>query len=286
MRLRFALIAAIAALVAAAPACAETKTAFWAGGQFVGGAVDPTKAPAESYWAPRDTSAYTPELWRALERDHVPLFLGIFYKRDFGPVPEGMPHRSDGLAIAREAQRRHIPVTAWLNVPYTDGLWANEHNAREMQDSIRWLARWKRRHHIRLAGAVLDVEPSIEDTKLLFEALRDDRTKLPDFVAKAVDPRAHCQAVAEYDDLVQIAWRNHIGVSMATYPMALDDSADSLGALQDALDIAALPPRGWSAGDFFAYRSLFHDLLGQDPGPGIVASYWQSAQQQMGARAG
>jgi hypothetical protein len=80
---------------------------FWAGEEFKGGGFDYRRP--RSYWNERDTSAYTKELWSVLAAERVPLGLHLRYMRDFGPVPSGLPERSDGLKLVQEANRRGVP---------------------------------------------------------------------------------------------------------------------------------------------------------------------------------
>ena len=121
----------------------------------------------QTYWLPRDTHELTPAVWSVLAQYHSPLYLALDYKRDFGPIPPGEPHRSDGLRLIEEANRRDVPVVAWLLMPYADGLWSNQANARESATATLTLFRWAHQHHLKLRGVVLDQEMSYQTTTQL-----------------------------------------------------------------------------------------------------------------------
>ena len=134
-----------------------TTIGFWAGEAVPGTDWD---SPG-TYWKRRDLHAYTPYLWRVLRQNQIPLYFNLRYRRDFGPVPPGKPHRRDGLKIIRKANRLGVPVWAWVLIPYSDGYWAWEGAAAEQFAATKALVGWARKKHVQLRGVALDPEPRV-----------------------------------------------------------------------------------------------------------------------------
>ena len=277
------ILAAVAALtlLSSQPAAAEGKTTigFWAGEAVPGTNWD---EPA-TYWNRRDTSFYTPQLWSVLQENRIPLYFNLRYRRDFGPVPPGMPHRRDGLAIVRKANRLGVPVWAWILVPYTSGYWSWEGAAVEHFDAVKALVRWERAKHVQLRGVVLDPEPQLNTPFETTVALMGTGTgtDLPSLLQNTINPAGQCAAWQEYARLARWTRRHRIPLVAAPAPLALDDIADGRLALQDAAGFI-VPNVRWHRLFFQAYRSVFSYYLGHDPGPGIVSSYLHSSRRAFG----
>lgn len=269
------------ALLSSQPTLAQGKTriGFWAGEAVPG----TDWSEPDTYWNRRDTSAYTPALWSVLARNRIPLYFNLRYRRDFGPVPPGQPHRSDGLAIVRRANRLGVPVWGWVLVPFTEGYWSWEGAAAEHLDAVKALARWEKAKHVRLRGIVLDPEPQLNTPFETTAALMGggDDTTLPSLLERTIDPAGQCAAWREYTRIARWARRHRILLAAAPAPLALDDIADGRLALQDAAGFV-VPNAHWQALFFQAYRSVFSYYLGKDPGPGIVSSYLRSARSEFG----
>jgi hypothetical protein len=261
------------------PAQAKTTIGFWAGEAVPGTNWD----EPHTYWNRRDTSHYTPYLWSVLRENRIPLYFNLRYRRDFGPVPPGMPHRKDGLAIIRKANRLGVPVWAWILVPYTSGYWSWEGAAVEHFDAVKALVRWEREKHVRLRGVVLDPEPQLNTPFETTVALMGTGTgtDLPSLLQRTIDPAGQCAAWQEYARLARWTRRHRIPLVAAPAPLALDDIADGRLALQDAAGFI-VPNVGWHKLFFQAYRSVFSYYLGHDPGPSIVSSYLYSSRREFG----
>jgi len=254
-----------------------TRVAFWAGEAIPG--TDWTN-PA-TYWNRRDTRPYTPRLWRVLRRHRIPLYLGLRYRRDFGPVPAGRPRRGDGLRLLRRANRHGVPVWGWILVPYTEGYWAWEGAADEHFDAVRALVRRARAKRLRLRGVVLDPEPPLLTPFERQAAIMSGGAGLAPLWDGAIDPARQCRAWRGYARIQRWAERRAVRIATAPSPLALDDAADGRLALQDAAEFV-VPKVPWHRVFFQAYRSVFAYYAGRDPGPGIVSSYFRSAQREFG----
>lgn len=294
-RVRIA-VAAVAALALLAPSSAPaqgrgavghkkavskrgTRIAFWAGEAVPGTDWD---SPG-TYWKRRDLHAYTPYLWRVLQQNQIPLYFNLRYKRDFGPVPPGKPHRRDGLKIIRRANRLGVPVWAWVLIPYSDGYWAWEGATAEQFAATRALVGWARRKHVQLRGVVLDPEPRVRtpfETAASIVGGGSDAT-LSTLFQQSIDPPGQCAAWHGYARLVHWAKRHNVKIAAAPAPAALDDLKNGSLALQDATGFI-LPNAPWDELYFQAYRSVFAYHAGRDPGPGIVSSYLRSARHEFG----
>ena len=255
------------------------RIGFWAGESIPGtnwGAPD-------TYWNKRSTRLYTPYMWEVLRRHRIPLYLNLRYRRDFGPVPEGMPHRKDGLAIARKANRMGVPVWGWVLVPFTDGYWAWNGSAAEQFDAVEGLVRWARKKRVRLRGLVIDPEPPANPSPGPFAAFLRGGSEptLPGLFQQAIDPAGQCAAWYTYEHMARWAKSHRIALAAAPLAVALDDLADGRLALQDAAEFS-VPAAPWHALFFQAYRTVFAYHGGSDPGSGIVSSYFRSARRAFG----
>lgn len=276
---------AIALLVvcpAPGSAPAATRVGFWAGEEFAG-APSGYDATGATYWKRRDTRAFTPELWRVLAAERVPLYLHLRYRRDFGPPPEGERRRRDALPLLRRAERLGIPVWAWIVVPYGRGYWSWEGNAAVTRRALASFRGWARRNALRFRGVAIDSEPSVQETVQLYGAFGGSGDLFA-YLDQTVDPARQCLAIDAYRRLIDWARGRGVRVVAAAYPPVLDDLPDGSIALQDALDVVTLPPESWSTVYFMAYRSLYAQLFGADPGSGLVSSYFRSAAEALGPR--
>ncbi len=259
---------------------AETTVGFWAGEAVPGTDWD----SPDTYWKRRDTHFYTPRLWRVLRRDRVPLYFNLRYRRDFGPIPPGKPHRHDALKIIRTANRLGVPVWGWVLVPFSDGYWAWEGAAAEQFKAVKALVHWARKKRVRLEGLALDPEPRLrtpfESTAAIMGG--SGGGAFSSVFQPTIDPARQCAAWRGYARIPRWAKRHDVRVVAAPMPAALDDIADGSLALQDAADFV-LPVAAWDDLYFQAYRSVFAYYSGHDPGPGIVSSYFRSAQRAYGS---
>jgi hypothetical protein len=258
----------------------ETTIGFWAGEAVPG----TDWGSPDTYWKRRDLHAYIPYLWRVLRRNQIPLYFNLRYKRDFGPVPPGKPHRHDALKIIRTANRLGVPVWGWVLIPYTDGYWAWEGAAAEQFAASKTLIHWAREKHVRLRGLALDPEPRVHaplETATAATIMGGGSAALASLFQQAIDPVGQCVAWRGYARIVRWAGRHKIDIAAAPMPAALDDLGDGRLALQDATGFI-VPNAPWDDLFFQAYRSVFAYHSGHDPGPGIVSSYLRSARREFG----
>jgi hypothetical protein len=257
-----------------------TTIGFWAGEAVPGTDWD----LPETYWNRRDTHFYTPQLWRILGRNRIPLYFNLRYQRDFGPVPPGAPRRHDALKIIRTANRLGVPVWGWVLIPYTAGYWAWEGAAAEQFKAVKALARWARAKRVRLRGMALDPEPPIRTPFEKTAAIMGGGSEatLSSFFQQAIDPVGQCSAWRGYARIAHWSQRHGIDIAAAPMPAALDDLGDGRLALQDATGFI-VPDAPWDELYFQAYRSVFAYYSGDDPGPGIVSSYLRSARREYGS---
>jgi hypothetical protein len=266
-----------------APGHAQAKTTvgFWAGEAVYG---SNAKSPG-TYWNRRDTRPYTPALWSVLSRNHIPLYFNLRYRRDFGPVPPGKPHRTDGLEIVREANRLGVPVWGWVLIPYSEGYWAWEGVGAEELRAVKSLLRWTRVKGVRLRGMVLDPEPPINtpfDAKAAILGGGVDSV-FSSLLSQTIDPARQCSAWNRYRHISEWARRHHVTLSAAPSPVALDDLDDGSLALQDASEFI-VPKAHWHELFFQIYRSAFSYYGGRKPGSGLVSSYLRSAHRWFGRK--
>ncbi len=257
-----------------------TTIGFWAGEAVPGTDWD----DPDTYWNPRGVRAYTPRLWRILRRHRIPLYFNLRYRRDFGTIPPGKPRRTDALKIIRKANRLGVPVWGWILVPYTAGYWAWEGAAKEHVNAVKALLKWTREKRVRLQGMALDPEPRLrtpfESTAAIMGG--SGGASFSTFFPPTINPLAQCAAWRTYARIPRWAQQRGIKVTAAPMPAALDDIGNGSTALQDAAGFV-LPPAPWHELFFQTYRSVFAYYSGHDPGSGIIASYYRSAQREFGS---
>jgi hypothetical protein len=249
------------------------RVGFWAG-QNVGlcGANDPTSCP-------RDTSNYTAAAWDALEQNNGFLAFDLVYTSDFGPTVAGVNRRTDAIPVVQEANRRGVPIDAWITVPLSKGLFANENNAATVQDAVKSFHYWARDNNLHFDQAVLDLEFPAGYQAISDALTTGDPSGLEAIMHANLDPSHQCEAAATYRDT--ITWAHQHGLKLSGTPIlfAADDIKDGNTALQDGLDLTAFPPFGYDELYLQAYRAF-----GVDLGSGAVASYFDDMQHYFGVR--
>jgi hypothetical protein len=272
-------VLAMAALTdAAAPATsapaepAPPRVGWWAGQNVGLCGQDPLSCP-------RDTSIYTPAVWDALVAGNGFLGFDLVYHSDFGPVQSGVGRRTDAIPVIREANRRGVPINAWLTVPLSKGTFANENNALEVQRAVKDFATWAHVNDLDFGKAVLDLEFPAGYQPIHDALLSGDPTGVQALMQGQFDPSHQCAAAATYK--ATIAWAHAHGLRISGSPVlfALDDLQNGNQALQDGLDMAPLPPSGYDDIYLQAYRAF-----GVDLGSGLVAAYYREMQQTFGAK--
>lgn len=271
-----------AADVSAASAAKGIEVGFWAGEERLDDGGQPAPIDGDAYWAPRDLSQFTPELWDVLERNETPVYFNMRYMRDFGPVPEGRGPYNELLPIMQEANARGVPIWGWVTVPPDDGYFAHEGGAAIQQEAIASAEDWMAANGVAVAGYVVDVEPPARIISDLREVQAGNFLGLFEIYADAINPAKQRQGWDDYVALVDWAHARGLKVAATAPPFAIDDNNDGTMALQDATDVI-LPPADWDGVFIQAYRNEL-DMFG-DPGPGIVHSYFTSARHQYGSAA-
>jgi len=262
-----------------ASASQDIEVGFWAGEERLNDGGQPAPIDGDAYWAPRDLTQFTPELWDVLESHKVPIYFNIRYMRDFGPVPPDQGPYNEILPIFQEANARGVPIWGWVTVPPDEGYFAWEGGAAIQKEALVSAQDWMTANGVTAAGYVLDVEPPAHIITKLREVQGGNILALLEIYQEAIDPAKQSQGWRDYVALVD--WAHSQGLKLAaTAPnFVLDDNNDGTMGLQDATDVI-LPHADWDGVFIQAYRNEL-DLFG-DPGPGIVNSYFTSARHQYG----
>ena len=255
----------------------ESRVGFWAGEDFPG---TDWKSPA-TYWNRRATRLYTPHLWSVLRRYRVPLYFNLRYRRDFGPVPSGIPHPSEALRLVRTANRHDVPIWGWVLIPFSSGYWAWEGAANDELKAVKALVRWTEMKRLRLQGLVLDIEPPLNFPFQSAAATMGGDGGFPALLGQTIGPGTQCASWRRYLRIVRWAGQHDVAVSASPIAAALDDIEDHRLALQDVSEFV-LPSAPWNELFFQAYRSVFAYYSGHDPGSGIISSYFATARRAFG----
>jgi hypothetical protein len=230
-------------------------------------------APTEvGFWAQQNAALSNPEILDVLRETGAAIYLLLEYKTDYGPGAT----RTFARDVTREANRRGIPVNAWITVPAQNGIFAHENNAELIQRAVEDLPGWAIEQGLKFREVTLDLEFPIGN-QAVFDALSGDPSALEDSMRPNIDPVHQCQAVATYRDTISWAHVRGIPVTGSPAPFFLDDLSDGHIALQDALDGVAFPPLGYDALYLQAYRTY------SNAGPGYVAQFYRDMQARFGA---
>jgi hypothetical protein len=243
LRSRVAGLAALLTLVALAPGAvgSESRQAApgWVPGAQVGFWTGQNTAScnnSDPTTCPRDLSAYTPAVWRALRRGHGALYFDLAYTVDFGPGAT----RTDALPIIREANRLGIAVKAWFTAPLAHGTYANEDNADFEYDAVRAFDRWRATEHVEIPEVVFDLEFPLGD-------------QMPE--KAPIDPAHQCAAVRTYARTISWAHDHGLVISGTPMPFLLDDLDNGDMALADAIDAGPLLPHAYDHVYLQTYRT-------------------------------
>jgi hypothetical protein len=259
---------------------AHAEVGFWAGEDVH----NPKHEPLDrTYWNGADATAMTAQVWNVLATNHVPLYFHLRYERDFGPVPRGHTRHLAALHLVQHANRLHVPVIAWLVVPFTNGYWAYEGNAAIQQRALEAWQQWTQQHHLHFREVVLDLEFSYQGLQKFLGGLAGRPDQLAAFMQHNIDPAGQCTAMRDYRNIIDWAHARGVRITGTPVPFALDDLDDNHVAMQDALDIAAFPPLGYDQLYLQAYRGSVAQAIGVDPGSAWVASYAESMRNDFGS---
>ena len=110
------------------------------------------------FWAQQNASASNPAVLDVLQDTGGSLYLLINYLADYGPPGGPPPTSSFARDVTLEANRRGIPVNAWIILPVEDGTFAHEHNADLVQEAVESLPGWAAEHGLVFREITLDLE--------------------------------------------------------------------------------------------------------------------------------
>lgn len=271
----------------AAPARGHSRLIFAAGEEdsTLSGFTSGKVAASRSYWSVRrDLHRYTPVVWRLLERNKAWLTVNIRWRRDFGPVPSGVPHFGELLPFLRTARRHHVGVIAWLTVPYGDGYWTTEDNLAEYRRVVRRFESWAARVRFHPKAVLLDLEAPLKDSATTSQALNDPMPAIR-MLDRNVGPAHQCAAMQHVQQLAAGLQAHGYPAVAAAYPFLFDDITDSNLALSDGLDMPVPQPGAFREVAFMAMRSAYASLIGTDPGSSLLASYIAAMKRWYGRTA-
>lgn len=285
------LVGTLTAILAAFPMFAQTAEqrphaapapsviGFWAGEDLAAPNGGKIETNPSGYYDAAYRGDLTPEVWKILQEYNVPIYLNVRYGRDFGPVPPGM--HSDVVDLVRKANSLGIPMIAWIVLPYEQGYWAYQGNAKAMFDALKAWAAWKKANHLQFASVAIDQEFSWQNLHTFIAGVTSrNPDKLSGWMRTNIDPSAQCNAFRAYRELISWAHVNGIRIDAAEAPMVADDLEDGNLALQNALQITGSSP-GYDEMYLMAYRSAGAQA-GADPGSAYAASYYASMKKHFG----
>jgi hypothetical protein len=238
-----------------------------------------------TYWTVRrDFSAYTPAVWRELRQQRAWLTVNIRWKRDFGPVPKGMPQFGELLPFLRTAKRNDVGVIAWLTIPYGAGYWLTEDDVADYQRAIRDFDAWASRVGFKPDEVLLDLESPLADTAKSSNVAHDPLPVVA-MLDHNVGPAHQCQAMHGVGRLAGWLEGHGYPTIAAAYSFLFDDLADGDVAMSDGLDMPLPQPGVFREVSFMSLRSVYASLIGIDPGSSLYPSYIGAMKRWFGASA-
>lgn len=76
---------------------------------------------------------------------------------------------AERVEVVREFNGHGIPVTAWLLLPKEQGYWPNAFNVDVLIEFYHSFVQWSRENELNFIGVGLDIEPDINDIRLIAE---------------------------------------------------------------------------------------------------------------------
>jgi hypothetical protein len=180
------------------------------------------------------------------------------------------------------ARREGVPVRAWLLVDDADGYWPGEDNLDAFREQVDAFSSWNRDAQLGVETIVVDMEPPLEQSTMLAEAVEAGRLQdvVPVLLANR-DPAAHEAARAAWSEAVDEWHDRGLQVALVTLPYLLDDFGDDDTQLQDMFEC---PIQGiaWDELAFMVYQNLWTAQDGGRLGPPLVHSYALTARERFG----
>jgi hypothetical protein len=125
-------------------------------------------------------------------------------------------------AVARRLGDGGVGVVAWLLLPSEEGYFFNLDNPAAAAARYDDFVSWTGKHGLSWDGVSLDIEPSIEDMRLLFEP-GERGAALRNMLWRALDRRRLDQGTAAYAGLVARMRADGYRVESALFPFIIDD---------------------------------------------------------------
>jgi hypothetical protein len=183
------------------------------------------------------------------------------------------------------AARRHgVPVRARLLLDDSDGYWPNQTNLREFRDHVDEFWRWNERGELGVKRIVVDMEPPLDDSTQLVQAIESGgiADALPVLVENR-DAEAFADAQAAWAAAVDDWHDDGMLVDVVALPHLLDDFGDDDLDLQDMFE-SPIDGIDWDEVGFMVYQNLYGTPDAR-LGPDLVRSYSVTAIERYGDRA-
>ena len=212
---------------------------------------------------------YSADVWQALRETDAFLGVGLTYTVDYGPGAT----RTDLTDLVKKALDEDVEVLGWILAPAGNGTFANENNAPYMREAVEAFDAWRRAEGVKIPEAILDLE--LPAGYQVLTDLQSDPSSLLNANAP-IDPAHQCEAVRDYEEIIDWSHRHGLKLTGSPIPFALDDLDDGNMALADALDLAPMLP-SYDRMYVQAYRTY------SQPGPDYVAGYFRQSRKLFGA---
>jgi hypothetical protein len=176
-------------------------------------------------------------------------------------------------------------VRAWLLVADEDGYWPGEDNLDAFADHVDEFWAWNRDVRLGVASIVVDMEPPLEQSTMLAEAVEAGRLQdvVPVLLANE-DPAEHEAARAAWAAAVDEWHERGMQIALVTLPYLLDDYGDDDAQLQDMFE-CPIDGIAWDETAFMVYQNLWVAEDGGRLGAPLVHSYAATARERFGERA-
>lgn len=194
----------------------------------------------------------------------------------------------EGAALERvllEAKTRGVPVRAWLLLDDADGYWPGEDNLAAYDALVERFWTWNEARDLGVEWVVVDMEPPLETSNMLAEALEaGDLSSVVPVLLDLRDPEEHAAASEAWASAVDRWHARGAKVGVVGLPYILDDFGDDDPDMQDMFE-SPIVGIDWDEVGFLVYQTLYTDEEGERLGPGLVRSYAQTTVEEFGARA-
>ncbi|MHA1264705.1 MAG: hypothetical protein ACTSRS_05640 [Candidatus Helarchaeota archaeon] len=211
--------------------------------------------------------------------------LNTYQSRIFLAVNESQlfPH-SLACNITTRLNLANVSVYAWLLLDHSNGYWAADSNAAQMENLTIQFINWAKSNNLTYDGILIDSEPDFQRLRQLESKIRnfDLYGFLLDLRYNAISNQ-HTSAQALYGSLIDTIHAAGYEAMVVGFPLIIDDLADGDDSLQRIMGVSTFPPISWNFTSYMVYRTTYRETLKFDFGSYMIYCYGTTLRTLFGS---